>query len=105
MRLDDKIKKSIEKKVDKYIKEGTIKDESGNIISNPRLVVSPYNLIDFFKSGILLGLSPEEEFYAKQYYKEQMDFKAYNTSRSKDREQRIKDILEFQKLIEEGKIR
>lgn len=102
--MTTKRKKEIEKKVDAYIKNNEKKDETGNVIDNPVLVVTPEALLDFFVSGVLSGLNREEAFYAKHYYKSKLPFAEYKRTRGKDKELRIADILHFRELIEGGRI-
>jgi len=94
----------IKKKVDKYVKSKENKDDDGVVIGNPVLVVTPENLIQFFRSGVLSGLDKEDAFFAKQYFKSLLPFKEYRESRGKDKEKRIDDIIHFQELIEGGTI-
>jgi len=98
------MQKKVEKRVDDYIKSKEVKDDTGKVIDNPVLVVSPENLMDFFVSGVLSGLNKEERYYAKNYFKSKLPFKEYRESRGKDKDLRIADILHFKELIEGGRI-
>ena len=80
------------------------KDENGVVIDNPVLVVTPENLFQFYRSGVLSGLSREDSLHAKHYFKSLLPFKEYRESRGKDKEKRINDIIHFQELIEGGNI-
>ena len=97
-------KAEIEKKVDKYVKSMENKDENGVVIDNPVLVVTPENLFQFYRSGVLSGLNREDSLHAKHYFKSLLPFKEYRESRGKDKEKRIDDIIHFQELIEGGNI-
>ena len=92
------------KKVDKYVKSKETKDETGVVIGNPVLVVTPENLLEFYRSGVLSGLNKEDAFFAKHYFKSLLPFKEYRESRGKDKEKRIDDIIHFQELMEGGTI-
>lgn len=92
----------IMKKIDKYVKSRENKDENGVVIDNPILVVTPENLLEFYRSGVLSGLNKEDAHFAKHYFKSLLPFKEYRESRGKDREKRIDDIIHFQELMEGG---
>jgi len=94
--------KKIEAKVNKYVKSNEKKDDNGIVIDNPVLVVTPENLLAFYRSGVLSGLNKEEALYAKHYFKSLLPFKEYRESRGKNRELRIDDIIHFQELMEGG---
>ena len=94
----------IRKIVDKYVTSMEEKDDEGVVINNPVLIVTPENLLQFYRSGVLSGLNREDAFFAKQYFKELLPFKEYRESRAKDKEKRIDDIIHFQELMEGGNI-
>ena len=90
--------------VDKYVKSKERKDELGNVIDNPVLVVTPENMIEFYRSGVFSGLNRENSLFIKHYFKSLLPFKEYRESRGKDKELRIADIIHFQELMDGGKI-
>ena len=94
----------IKKIVDKYVKSKERKDENGVVIDNPVLVVTPENMLEFYRSGVFSGLSREASQIAKHYFKSLLPNKEYRESRAKDKQKRIDDIIHFQELIEGGKI-
>ena len=96
--------KKIKDLVDQYVKSRERKDEQGIVIDNPVLVVTPENMIEFYRSGVFSGLSREESQIAKHYFKSLLPNKEYRESRAKDKQKRIDDIIHFQELIEGGKI-
>lgn len=103
-KIDKKRRIEIEKRVNQYIKTGEKKDENGVVTGNSILVVAPETLMNFFVSGVLSGLTKREAAHAKHYLKSKLPFKAYNESRSKDKEKRIEDILHFHDLLDGGMI-
>ncbi len=80
------------------------KDENGVVIDNPVLVVTPENMFQFYRSGVLSGLNRDDTLYAKHYFKSLLPFQEYRESRGKDKEKRIDDIIHFQELIEGGNV-
>lgn len=103
-RIETKRRKEIEKRINSYIKKHEIKDENGVVTGNSVLVVAPETLLEFFRSGVLSGLSREEAFIAKHYFKSKLPFKEYNRTRGKNKELRIADIIHFHELMEGGEI-
>ena len=99
-----KANKVIEKKVDKWIKSMEVKDEEGNVIDNPALVVTPEIMFELYRSGVLSGLNRKEALYAKHYFKERLPFPEYRETRGKDKQKRINDIIHFHEFMDGGKV-
>lgn len=71
---------TIAKKIEKLFEEGKLTN-----------IVSPGALNQFFKQRYILGLGPEEGFFAKQYYKSYiLNFEKYN--RDRDERQRRRQL-------------
>lgn len=120
MKIDQKIKKEVEKLVNQFIKRHAEKDKTGKLTGeNPILRVSTANLVLFIQSEELFKVSKipipdsltrrseKRDFHsrlglmAKHYFKEKMDIKDYNAEVEHDPNVMIENYKEYIKIKEE----
>jgi hypothetical protein len=100
MKISKEERKKIEKDVLKYVKTFQERDASGNVIDDG-LEVSHIQLLQLYKQPFFLALQTDEErLHAKQYFKEQLPFKAWLEEKQRDPEGMLPDIEDFQELYD-----
>ena len=91
-RINEERRKEIETKVDEYIEK------------KKELLHTPEALMDFYVSGIFVGMNKYERFHAKTYFKSKLPYTEWREMVSKDPESLIDDIEHYRELQNKGRM-